>query len=721
MPKKYNCIQNWKTAFLKEVGSEAQTTNSAEYKALYTKEDLTGIEFHKSFPGFAPFVRGSKASMYTNRPWTIRQYAGFSNAEDTNQFFKKILSEGGQGISVAFDLPTHRGFDSDHPDVVGDVGKAGVAIDTVEDMKRLFADIDLGEVSVSMTMSGSVLPIMACYIVAAEEQGVSLNKLKGTIQNDILKEFMVRNTYIFPPGPSLRIASDVIMFSSKNLPKFNPISISGYHIQEAGGDTIIELAYTLANGMTYVDTALKAGLQIDDFAPRLSFFFGVGMDFYKEIAKLRAARLLWSKIISTYHPKNESSKILRMHCQTSGWSLTKDQPLNNIVRTTLEAMAAIFGGTQSLHTNSFDEALALPSDSAARVARNTQLILQHESHLTSVIDPWGGSFMMESLTQEIAQKAWLLIEEIQRNGGVLKTIESGVAKLEIEKCAAKKQSLIDQGSTTIIGVNKFIHHQQITDDLDIFSNDNWTILNKQMTSLQDVKLRRDSETVKKSLQKITEAASNNKDNLLSLTIDAIRARATVGEVTQALEKVWGRYQAPINIASGVYAQQFKDSDKLNELHNALHEFTKTQNIRPQILISKLGQDGHDRGAKVIAAGLKDLGFEVVYTPLFSSPQQIFEIFQSQKFHFVGCSSLAGGHNTLVPELLRLLKSSKNKDFVFTLGGIIPHKDHEALKAAGVQHIFEPGISVIDSAFLLLRLFTAQQNANSHFQKHLTSA
>lgn len=677
-----------------------KTPEGIVLKPLYTNSDVKPEE---NLPGFDPYIRGPKATMYVGKPWTIRQYAGFSTAEESNAFYRKSLAAGGQGISVAFDLATHRGYDSDHPRVTGDVGKAGVAIDSVEDMKILFDQIPLDKVSVSMTMNGAVLPILASYIVAAEEQGVKPEQLSGTIQNDILKEFMVRNTYIFPPLPSMKIVADIFSYTSLKMPKFNSISISGYHMQEAGADAVLELAYTLADGKEYIETALKAGLKIDDFAPRLSFFFGIGMNFYMEIAKLRAARLLWARIVGRYEPKDENSKILRTHCQTSGWSLTEQDPYNNVVRTTIEAMAAVFGGTQSLHTNSFDEAIALPTEFSARIARNTQIILQEETQITKVVDPWGGSHLMESLTQQIADKAWDIITETEKMGGMAKAIEQGIPKKRIEEAAARKQARIDRGEDVIVGVNKY----KIKEDkvVDILQVDNEKVRQSQIARLQMIKSKRQTKEAEKCLADLTAWAENYhkknnntsgtdmNHNGLELSVRAARARCTVGEMTTAIEKVWGRYQAQASTISGVYGGHFKQDGDWLALQKEIQEFEKKFGRRPRMLVAKMGQDGHDRGAKVVATAFADLGFDVDLAPMFSTPEEVAKQAIENDVHIVGVSSQAAGHKTLVPELIASLKKQGSEDIIVIVGGVIPKQDYDFLYKAGVKGIFGPGTAI----------------------------
>ena len=672
-----------------------QTPDDIQLKALYTAADTEGLPFANTLPGFEPFVRGPQATMYSVRPWTIRQYAGFSTAEESNAFYRKALAAGGQGVSVAFDLATHRGYDSDHPRVTGDVGKAGVAIDSVEDMKILFNEIPLDKVSVSMTMNGAVLPILAGYVVAAEEQGVSQEQLSGTIQNDILKEFMVRNTYIYPPEPSMRIIGDIIEYTSQKMPKFNSISISGYHIQEAGANQALELAFTIADGKEYVKTALSKGLDVDDFAGRLSFFFAIGMNFYLEVAKLRAARLLWWRVMKEFNPKNPKSLMLRTHCQTSGWSLTEQDPYNNVVRTTIEAMAAVFGGTQSLHTNSFDEAIALPTEFSSRIARNTQLIIQEETHITSVIDPWAGSYMMEKLTQDMADKAWEIIQEVEGMGGMTKAVESGWAKLKIEAAAAEKQACIDSGKDVIVGVNKYKLAKE--DSIDILDIDNNKVRDSQIARLKDVRAKRDSKKVTAALEALTAAAENNNGNLLALAIDAIRLRATVGEVSDALEKVYGRHRADTQKVTGVYAAAYDSAEGWEKLKTEIAEFAKESGRHPRVMIAKLGQDGHDRGAKVVATAFADLGFDVDMGPLFQTPEECARQAIENDVHAVGISTLAAGHKTLVPAIIEELKKQGADDIIVFVGGVIPRQDYEFLYEAGVKGIYGPGTPIPASA------------------------
>ncbi|MBU6211484.1 MAG: methylmalonyl-CoA mutase [Gammaproteobacteria bacterium] len=671
------------------------TPEGLSVKPLYTAADVVGLPYTDTLPGFAPFIRGPQATMYAVRPWTIRQYAGFSTAEASNAFYRKALAAGGQGVSVAFDLATHRGYDSDHPRVTGDVGKAGVAIDSVEDMKILFDGIPLDRVSVSMTMNGAVLPVLAAYVVAAEEQGVAQDQLSGTIQNDILKEFMVRNTYIYPPEPSMRVVGDIIEYTARRMPKFNSISISGYHMQEAGANQALELAFTLADGKEYVKTAIAKGLDVDEFAGRLSFFWGIGMNFYLEIAKMRAARLLWWKIMSGFAAKNPKSLMLRTHCQTSGWSLTEQDPYNNIVRTTIEAMAAVFGGTQSLHTNSFDEAIALPTEFSARIARNTQLILQEESQITKVVDPWAGSYMMERLTQEMADKAWAIIEEVDAMGGMTRAVESGWAKLRIEASAAEKQARIDSGRDVIVGVNKFKLDKE--DPVEILEIDNVAVRENQLARLKSVRASRDEVRVRQTLEALTNAARQREGNLLELSIDAMRERATVGEVSDALEQVWGRHRANSQEVSGVYAGAYESADAWNALKTEIDDFAAAAGRRPRVMIAKLGQDGHDRGAKVVASAFADLGFDVDVGPLFQTPEECARQAIENDVHAVGVSTLAAGHKTLVPEIVRALRAQGANDIIVFVGGVVPQQDYEFLYGTGVKGIYGPGTPIPESA------------------------
>jgi len=685
------------------------TPEGIALKPLYTSADTADLPYTDTMPGISPYIRGPMSTMYAGRRWTIRQYAGFSTAEASNAFYRRALAGGGQGISVAFDLATHRGYDSDHPRVAGDVGKAGVAVDSVEDMKVLFDGIPLDKISVSMTMNGAVLPILAGYVVAAEEQGVSQDMLSGTIQNDILKEFMVRNTYIYPPESSMRIIGDIIAHCSEHMPRFNTISISGYHMQEAGANAALELAYTLADGKEYIKTALKAGLNIDQFAPRLSFFWGIGMNFFMEIAKMRAARLLWAEIVSAFGPENPKSSMLRTHCQTSGWSLTEQDPYNNIVRTTIEAMAAVFGGTQSLHTNALDEAIALPSDFAARIARNTQLILQEETGIGQVIDPWGGSYMMESLTTDIANKARELIAEIDELGGMAKAIESGIPKLRIEEAAAKKQARIDRGEDVIVGVNKY--RNDSVDEVDVLEIDNEQVRESQIARLEKIRGSRDADAVARSLAALTLAAQTGEGNLLSLAIEATRHRATVGEISDALEEVYGRFVAQAQTVSGVYGAAYENDDNWKSIAVDIEGFVERHGRRPRMLVAKMGQDGHDRGAKVVATAFADVGFDVDLSPMFSTPEEVARQAIENDVHVVGASSLAAGHKTLVPQLIDELRKQGADDIIVIAGGVIPQQDYEFLEGSGVALIFGPGTPIPDAARKVLDAINATEPAN----------
>jgi methylmalonyl-CoA mutase len=671
------------------------TPEGIDVKPIYTRADRDAVVAQgyplDSFPGSVPFLRGPYPTMYVNQPWTIRQYAGFSTAADSNAFYRRNLAAGQKGLSVAFDLATHWGYDSDHPRVVGDVGMAGVAIDSILDMRQLFEAIPLDQVSVSMTMNGAVLPILALYVVAAQEQGVEPEQLAGTIQNDILKEFMVRNTYIYPPEPSMRIVADIIEYTARRMPRFNSISISGYHMQEAGATQTLELAFTLADGIQYVRSALQRGLDVDEFAGRLSFFFAIGMNFYLEIAKLRAARLLWSRIMRGFGAKNPKSLVLRTHCQTSGWSLTEQDPYNNVVRTTIEAMAAVFGGTQSLHTNALDEAIALPTDSSARIARNTQLIIQEESNLCRVIDPWGGSYLMESLTQQMADKAWSIIEQAESMGGMTRAVATGWAKLQIERCAAEKQARIDRGEDVIVGVNKYRLAEE--ERIEIRDIDNSAVRRAQLARLAEVRARRDSGAVRRTLEALTRCAQDGQGNLLELTIAAVHARATVGECSDALEKVWGRYRADSQRISGVYGAQFERDADWQKLKAEVESFARAEGRRPRVLIAKLGQDGHDRGAKIVATALADLGFDVDIGPLFQTPEEAARQAIENDVHAVGVSTLAAGHRTLVPQLIGALKAQGAPEVAVFVGGVIPQQDYDFLRAAGVAGIFGPGTPV----------------------------
>ena len=678
-----------------------KTAETINIKSHYSVKDIKNLK-HLDFPaGNTPFLRGPYSTMYVQRPWTIRQYAGFSTAEESNAFYKRNLKAGQKGLSVAFDLPTHRGYDSDHDRVFGDVGKAGVAIDSVEDMKLLFKDIPLDQMSVSMTMNGAVLPIMAFYIVAAQEQGVKLEDLSGTIQNDILKEFMVRNTYIYPPVDSMKIISDIFKYTSEYMPKFNSISISGYHMQEAGATADIELAYTLANGLEYVRNGLNSGLKIDDFAPRLSFFWGIGMNHFMEIAKLRAARMLWAKMISEFNPKNPKSLTLRTHCQTSGWSLTEQDPFNNVTRTCIEAAAAVFGGTQSLHTNALDEAIALPTDFSARIARNTQLYLQKETKITKTVDPWAGSYYIEKLTHEIAEKAWSHIQEVETLGGMTSAIKSGVPKLRIEEAAARKQARIDSGQDIIVGVNKFKLKNE--DPLQILEVDNDLVRSQQIKRLIDIKSTRDNKKVKNALNNLTKAASNGSKNLLTLSVEAARLRATLGEISSAIEKIFGRYKAEIKTFSGVYSKEIKNDMSFKKAKKLADRFSKDEGRRPRIMIAKMGQDGHDRGAKVVATGYADLGFDVDIGPLFQTAEEAAKQAVENDVHILGVSSLAGSHKTLVPKVINTLRTYGRGDIMVIVGGVIPKQDYRYLFDAGTVAIFGPGTKISDTAITVLEI------------------
>lgn len=677
------------------------TAENIELKPIYSKEDIEGIEHLGFGAGFAPNLRGPYATMYVRRPWTIRQYAGFSTAEESNAFYRRNLAAGQKGLSVAFDLATHRGYDSDHERVVGDVGKAGVAIDSVEDMKVLFDQIPLGEMSVSMTMNGAVLPIMAFYIVAAEEQGVPAELLSGTIQNDILKEFMVRNTYIYPPTPSMKIIADIFEYTSKKMPKFNSISISGYHMQEAGATADIELAYTLADGLEYIRTGLAAGMKIDEFAPRLSFFWAIGMNHFMEIAKMRAGRMLWAKLLKQFNPQDEKSLALRTHCQTSGWSLTEQDPFNNVARTAIEAAAASFGGTQSLHTNALDEAIALPTDFSARIARNTQIFLQEETKICKTVDPWAGSYYVESLTNEIAQNAWKLIEEVEELGGMTKAIESGIPKLRIEEASARKQARIDSNQDIIVGVNKYRLEKE--DPLHILDVDNQMVRKQQIERLEQIKATRDNAKVKECLAKLTDAAKNSNDNLLSLAVEAARNRATLGEISDALEAVFGRYKAQIRSFSGVYSKEIKNDESFEKAKQLADAFAKKEGRRPRIMIAKMGQDGHDRGAKVVATGYADVGFDVDIGPLFQTPAEAAKQAVENDVHILGVSSLAAGHKTLVPQVIEELKKYSREDIMVIVGGVIPAQDYQFLFDAGAVAVFGPGTKISEAAISILEV------------------
>ncbi|MBU4317067.1 MAG: methylmalonyl-CoA mutase [Proteobacteria bacterium] len=680
-------------------GLNWETPEGISVMPMYTAENIEGMDHVNTLPGFPPYVRGPKATMYAGQPWTIRQYAGFSTARESNAFYLKNLAAGQKGLSVAFDLATHRGYDSDHPRVSGDIGKAGVAVDSVEDMKILFDRIPLDQMSVSMTMNGAVLPILAGYIVAAEEQGVKQEQLTGTIQNDILKEYLTRNTYIYPPEPSMRIVSDIIAYCSRNMPKFNTVSISGYHMMEAGADSVLQTAFTLADGKEYIKAALHSGLDIDTFAPRLSFFFGIGMNFFMDIAMLRAARTLWHKIVSEFNPKNPNSKVLRTHCQTSGWSLTKQDPYNNIIRTTLECMSAVLGGTQSLHTNAFDEAIGLPTDFSARIARNTQIIVQEESQVCHVVDPMGGSYYVESLTQGIIDQALKIIEEIDGLGGMAKAIESGMPKMRIEEAAAKKQARIDQGLDIIVGVNKYPVEEDM--DMDILEVPG-SVRDEQVQRLMDLRANRNTEEVEKALEAVTRAAAS-KANLLEAAIAAVRARATVGEISDAVEKIFGRYTATTHCISGAYASEYADMEIIDALRKRTAVFEAANGRRPRILVAKMGQDGHDRGAKVIATAFADFGFDVDIAPMFQTPDEVAKIAIENDVHVVGISTLTAGHKVLLPQLIKELKARGGEDILVIAGGIIPKPDYQALQEAGVSAIFGPGTPVTGAANIVLNL------------------
>ncbi|MFP3980231.1 MAG: methylmalonyl-CoA mutase [Desulfobacterales bacterium] len=683
---------------------EKQTPEGITTHPLYTAEDIEGIDFVNSLPGISPFVRGPRATMYTVRPWTIRQYAGFSTARESNEFYKRNLAAGQKGLSVAFDLATHRGYDSDHPRVIGDVGKAGVPVDTVEDMKILFDEIPLDKMTVSMTMNGAVLPVMAAYIVAAEEQGVAQEKLAGTIQNDILKEYLTRNTYIYPPDPSMRIVSDIVGYCSKNMPKFNTVSISGYHMMEAGADSVLQTAFTLADGLEYVRAALNAGLEIDSFAPRLSFFFGVGMNFFMEIAMLRAARYLWADLMDQFNPQDPRSKMLRTHVQTSGWSLTQQDPYNNIIRTTLECLAAVLGGTQSLHTNAFDEAVSLPTDVSARIARNTQLIVQEESRVTNVVDPLGGSYYVEWLTDQMVREARKIINEVEEMGGMAKAIVAGMPKMRIEEAAARRQARIDQGIDPVIGVNKYPVEAETEVDVREISD---SVRDEQINWVNRIREQRDDAEVRRCLEALTQCAESG-GNLLEACIPAIRARATVGEVTEAMEKVFGRYVATTQCISGVYAGEYQDDEIIQSIRKRVNDFAEKHGRRPRILLTKMGQDGHDRGVKVVATAYADLGFDVDLSPMFQTPAEAAKMAIENDVHVVGVSSLAGAHKILVPRMIEELKKQGGADVLVVVGGIIPPVDYDFLYNAGVAKVFGPGSMVTDSANQVLNAL--EQNA-----------
>ncbi len=703
MRKDFSNIVYSKSTVNSKKQEQAEVWHTAEdiaVKESFTKNDIASVEHTGFAAGIAPFLRGPYSSMYVKNPWTIRQYAGFSTAEESNAFYRRNLAAGQKGLSVAFDLATHRGYDSDHERVVGDVGKAGVAIDSILDMKILFDQIPLDEMSVSMTMNGAVLPILSFYIVAAEEQGVSMEKLSGTIQNDILKEFMVRNTYVYPPEASMRIIADIFSFTSQHMPKFNSISISGYHMQEAGATADIELAYTLADGLEYIRTGIKAGLNIDDFAPRLSFFWAIGMNHFMEIAKMRAARMLWAKLVKQFNPQKEKSMALRTHCQTSGWSLTEQDPFNNVTRTAIEALAAAMGHTQSLHTNALDEAIALPTDFSARIARNTQIILQQETDICRTVDPWGGSYYVEYLTAQIADKAWQLIEEIEQLGGMAKAIETGVPKMRIEEAAARKQARIDSGKDIIVGVNNYLTDEP--SNIEILEVDNTKVREQQIARLKQLKENRDNAKVQNALDALTEAAKSGNGNLLALSIEAARLRATLGEISFALEKVYGRYQARIRSIAGVYSKEIAMDKNFEEARKLADAFAEMEGRRPRVMIAKMGQDGHDRGAKVIATSFADLGFDVDIGPLFQTPAEAAKQAVENDVHVLGVSSLAAGHKTLIPQVIEELKKYGREDIMIVAGGVIPQQDYDYLYNAGVSFVFGPGTIIAKSAIDVLK-------------------
>lgn len=706
--KKVDYKANRAKTTAKAAGNQTwMTSEQIPVRPFYTKEDLNGMEHLNYAAGIAPFLRGPYSTMYVMRPWTIRQYAGFSTAEESNAFYRRNLAAGQKGLSIAFDLATHRGYDSDHERVVGDVGKAGVAVDSILDMEILFDQIPLDKMSVSMTMNGAVLPILSFYIIAAEEQGVSMEQLSGTIQNDILKEFMVRNTYIYPPLPSMRIIADIFEFTSKNMPKFNSISISGYHIQEAGATADIELAYTLADGLEYLRAGINAGMSIDDFAPRLSFFWGIGMNHFMEIAKMRAGRMLWAKIVKQFNPKNPKSMALRTHSQTSGWSLTEQDPFNNVTRTCIEAMGAALGHTQSLHTNALDEAIALPTDFSARIARNTQIYIQEETQVCRVVDPWAGSYYVEMLTNELAEKAWKLIQEVEELGGMAKAIETGIPKMRIEEAAARKQARIDSKTDTIVGVNKYRLEKE--DPIETLEVDNTKVREAQLERLAKLKANRNQAEVEKALDALTECARTGKGNLLELSIDAARKRASLGEISYALEKVFGRYKAVIRTISGVYSSETKNNETFKKALAMTDAFAKKEGRRPRIMIAKMGQDGHDRGAKVVATGYADLGFDVDMGPLFQTPAEAAKEAVENDVHIVGVSSLAAGHKTLVPQIIEELKKLGRPDILVTVGGVIPPQDYDFLYKAGACAIFGPGTVIAESAIKMLEIMGIKES------------
>ncbi|WP_105385264.1 methylmalonyl-CoA mutase [Neorhizobium alkalisoli] len=704
-------VKDWEALAAKELKASPETlvwhtAEGIDVKPLYSAEDLQGVNHLDSLPGFKPFVRGPRATMYAGRPWTIRQYAGFSTAEASNAFYRRNLAAGQKGLSVAFDLATHRGYDSDHPRVEGDVGKAGVAIDSVEDMKILFDGIPLKDMSVSMTMNGAVIPILASFIVAGEEQGCSRAELSGTIQNDILKEFMVRNTYIYPPEPSMRIVADIIEFTAKEMPRFNSISISGYHMQEAGATLVQELAFTLADGREYVRAALAKGLNVDEFAGRLSFFFAIGMNFFMEAAKLRAARLLWSRIMEEFKPQKSSSLMLRTHCQTSGVSLQEQDPYNNVIRTAYEALSAVLGGTQSLHTNALDEAMALPTDFSARIARNTQLILQHETGITKVVDPLAGSYYVESLTNELAEKAWALIEEVEAMGGMTKAVAEGLPKRLIEEAATRRQAAVDRGEEIIVGVNKYRLENE--DELDILAIDNTAVRKAQIKRLEEVRRQRDPKRVAAALAVLEEAAETGEGNLLEVAIEAARARATVGEISDAMRQAFGGHLAVPEVVSDIYGPAYADDPEYKTIVSRLGSYSRTLGARPKVMVAKLGQDGHDRGAKVIASAFGDIGFDVFAGPLFQTPEEAADLAVGQNVQVVGMSSLAAGHKTLAPQLVQALKDRQAENVIVVVGGVVPRQDYDYLMSQGVAAVFGPGTNVLDAANSILDLLEGRR-------------
>jgi len=701
-PKTQQSFQEW--AKENHIDFDRLTAEQIPCKPVYGKDDLEGMEHLNYAAGLPPFLRGPYSTMYVNKPWTIRQYAGFSTAEESNAFYRRNLAAGQKGLSIAFDLATHRGYDSDHERVVGDVGKAGVAVDSILDMKILFDQIPLDKMSVSMTMNGAVMPILAFYILAAEEQGVPMEQLTGTIQNDILKEFMVRNTYIYPPLPSMKIIADIFEFTSKNMPKFNSISISGYHMQEAGATADIELAYTLADGLEYLRAGINAGMSVDDFAPRLSFFWGIGMNHFMEIAKMRAARMLWAKIVKQFNPKNPKSLALRTHCQTSGWSLTEQDPFNNVTRTCVEAMGAALGHTQSLHTNALDEAIALPTDFSARIARNTQIYIQEETKVCKSVDPWAGSYYVETLTNEIAHRAWKHIQEIESLGGMAKAIETGIPKMRIEEAAARKQARIDSGMESIVGVNKYRLEKE--DPIETLEVDNTVVREAQIKRLQELRANRNNDEVQAALDAITKCAETGKGNLLALSLDAARKRASLGEISMAMEKVFGRYKAKINLITGVYSSEQKENDSFKKACQMADAFAKKEGRRPRIMVAKMGQDGHDRGAKVVSTGYADIGFDVDMGPLFQTPAEAAKQAVENDVHVLGVSSLAAGHKTLVPQVIEELKKLGREDIIVIVGGVIPPQDYDFLYKAGAAAIFGPGSIISECAIKILEILEA---------------